>query len=294
MYKTRAEAEQFARELCDLLGGVPTRAETACGAGGTATSVDAAICVPFTALPGLAQAFAPCGVAIGAQNVHQNAEGAFTGEISAGMLQELGCSYAIVGHSERRQHFAETDASVAQKTVALLNAGIIPVVCVGETLEERDAGRTESVVRVQMEAVLAAVRELGADRSHAPAPKGGAGGEPAANAAKGKRQGAVQPVGPLPAAAIVVAYEPVWAIGTGRSSSAQDAQQVAGWIRAWLASGIGADATDAVRILYGGSVKPDNIASFVALPDIDGALVGGASLQAASFAQLLHNSREDM
>ena len=278
MYKTRAEAEQFARELCALPGGVPSRAETAGGAAGTATSavawVDAAICAPFTALPGLAQAFAPCGVAIGAQNVHQNAEGAFTGEISVGMLQELGCSYAIVGHSERRQYFAETDAAVAQKTVALLDAGIVPVVCVGETLEEREAGRTESVVRAQVEAVLAAVRELGANRPSAP--------------------GAARPAGPLSAAALVVAYEPVWAIGTGRSSSAKDAQQIAGWIRAWLASGIGADAADAVRILYGGSVKPDNIAAFVATPDIDGALVGGASLQAASFAQLLRNCREDM
>ncbi len=288
MYKTRAEAEQFAREMRELFGvsgsaaadsadsaeagrpgsGVAAARPEAVHAGIGVSAVDAVICAPFTALPGLADLLAPSGVSVGAQNVHQSAEGAFTGEISAAMLRELGCAYTIVGHSERRQYFAESDAAVAQKTVVLLDAGIAPIVCVGETLQDREAGRTEAVVRAQVAAVVAAVRERAA-------------GSAAAESVSG---------GTLEASAMVLAYEPIWAIGTGRSSSAQDAQQVAGWIRGWLAAGLGSDVAGAIRILYGGSVKPDNIAEFVAAPDVDGALVGGASLVASSYAALVRRS----
>ena len=254
MYKTRAEAHAFAQALARELAGA-----RAAGIG----ALDAAVCAPFTALPGLAEALAPCGVAAGAQNLHEAAEGAYTGEIAAGMLLELGVRCGIVGHSERRQYFGETDAAVAKKAVAALTAGLAPIACVGESLAEREAGQTEAVVRRQTGAILDAVCPWIAEGA---------------------------PVGALSARELVIAYEPVWAIGTGRSSSAADAQEVAGLIRRLLVGRLGEAIGQAVRILYGGSVKPDNIADFAAQADIDGALVGGASLQPASYAGLLRNS----
>jgi triosephosphate isomerase len=178
------------------------------------------------------------------QNVHAAAKGAFTGELSVAHLQEVGCAYAIVGHSERRQYFAETDESVGKKVRAVLDGGLLPIACVGETLEEREAGNTMAVIRRQLQAILDVVN--------------------------------------VPEAAkLVVAYEPVWAIGTGKTATAAQAQEVHAAIRAQLREKLGAGA-DEVRIQYGGSVKPENAAELLGQADIDGALVGGASLEASS------------
>ncbi|MDR1661642.1 MAG: triose-phosphate isomerase [Azoarcus sp.] len=205
------------------------------GAVGAVAGVDAAVCVPF---PYLAQAASRLrGLALGAQTVSEFQSGAYTGEVSAEMLADLGCRYAIVGHSERRSLFGEDDATVGRKAAAALRAGLTPIVCVGESLAEREAGRALEVVERQLDAALTAVGVL------------------------------------------AVAYEPVWAIGTGRAASADEAQTVHAAIRRWLA-GRGAAA---VRILYGGSVKPDNAAALFAMPDIDGGLIGGASLAARDF-----------
>jgi triosephosphate isomerase len=200
-----------------------------------------AVCVPF---PYLAQAqamLAGSAIAWGAQNVSEHRAGAFTGEVAASMLADFGCRYALVGHSERRQFYGESDAVVAAKTTAALAAGITPVVCVGETLAEREAGATVAVVLRQLNAVLAAVGEA--------------------------------------AAQLVLAYEPVWAIGTGRTATPGEAQAVHATLRARMA-----EAGDAgVPLLYGGSVKADNAGALFAMADIDGGLIGGASLQAGDF-----------
>lgn len=202
---------------------------------------EVAVCVPY---PYLAQAQQrPVGVALGAQDVSEYGAGAYTGEVSAAMLVEFGCRYAIVGHSERRALFGEDDATAGRKAAAALRAGLVPIVCVGETLAERDEGRVMEVIGRQLEAV----REV----------LGGA--------AMGE---------------IVLAYEPVWAIGTGRSASVAQVAEVHAAIRAWLkAHGV----AGGVRILYGGSVKPDNAAAIFAVADVDGGLIGGASLAAADF-----------
>jgi triosephosphate isomerase len=171
------------------------------------------------------------------------------------MLKACGCEYVIIGHSERRHVFGETDDEVAKKVRAALDEGLKPILCVGELLEEREAGKTEAVVKRQLEAALA---EVSAEE----------------------------------VSEIVIAYEPVWAIGTGKASTADDAQRVAHFIRQLLAKGYGNEKAEAVRIQYGGSVKPDNVRAFLEQPDVDGALVGGASLKAAVFAELVKNSRE--
>ncbi len=200
-----------------------------------------AVCVPFPYLAQVSAGLAATAIAWGAQDVSEHESGAFTGEVSAGMLVEFGCRYVIVGHSERRQFYGDTDAVVAAKAVAALAAGLTPIACVGETLAERDAGVTMDVVSRQLDAVLAAV---------------------GANAAK-----------------LVVAYEPVWAIGTGRTASPEEAQAVHAALRARLAQAGAAD----VALLYGGSVKADNAKALFAMTDIDGGLIGGASLKAAEF-----------
>jgi triosephosphate isomerase len=200
-----------------------------------------AVCAPYPYLGQVSAALRATAIAWGAQDVSEHESGAFTGEVSAGMLVEFGCSYAIVGHSERRQFFGDTDAVVAAKTVAALAAGLTPIVCVGETLAERDAGATMAVVSRQLDAVLAAV---------------------GAKAAK-----------------ITVAYEPVWAIGTGRTASPEEAQAVHAMLRARLARSSAAE----VSLLYGGSVKADNAKALFAMADIDGGLIGGASLRSAEF-----------
>ena len=200
-----------------------------------------AVCVPFPYLAQADAALAATAIAWGAQDVSEHPSGAFTGEVSAAMLVEFGCRYAIVGHSERRQFYGDTDAVVAAKAVAALAAGLTPIACVGETLAERDAGVTMAVVSRQLDAVLAAV---------------------GANAAK-----------------LVVAYEPVWAIGTGRTASPEEAQTVHAALRARLAQAGAAD----VALLYGGSVKADNAKALFSMADIDGGLIGGASLKATEF-----------
>jgi triosephosphate isomerase len=190
-------------------------------------------------------------IGVGAQNIAWAREGAFTGEISAAMLRAVGVTYTIVGHSERRQYFGETDATVLKRTEAALEAGLTPIVCVGERLEEREAGQTESVLVGQFAGGIAGLTEAQFAR-------------------------------------IVIAYEPVWAIGTGKTATPQIAADAHRAIRNEVRSKYGKEAADAVRILYGGSVKPDNVKSLMAQPEIDGSLVGGASLDPASFASIVN------
>lgn len=212
---------------------------------------DVCVAPVFTALLSVADALKGTGVALAAQDVYDRPEGAFTGEVSVEMLADVGCTMCIVGHSERRQFFGETDAAVRQKIDACLGGGLVPIACLGETLTERDAGLTLDVVRRQLDAMIENL-----DPAHAPK--------------------------------LVLAYEPVWAIGTGRVAKAEDAQLVHAVLRDRVRSKLGDAAADSVRILYGGSVKPDNAATLLAQPDIDGALVGGASLDAAHFARIIH------
>jgi len=201
--------------------------------------VECAVCVPFPYLGEVAGQLAGSPVAWGAQNVSEHAQGAYTGEVSAAMLREFGCRYAIVGHSERRQIFGESDAQVAAKFAAARAAGLTPILCVGETLAEREAGRTEEVVGRQLNVVL--------EKS--------------------------------PFGEAVLAYEPVWAIGTGRNATPEQAQAVHAYLRRRVSS--------ETRILYGGSVKPQNAAAIFAMPDVDGGLIGGASLVAEDFLAIL-------
>jgi triosephosphate isomerase (TIM) len=236
MYKTPAETRAFFQAFRPLVEKVEDR--------------EIVICPPFTNLEAAVAAAAGTRIQIGAQNVYWAAEGAFTGEISARMIKESGATHVIIGHSERRQYFGETDATVLERTQAALAAGLVPIVCVGERLEQREAGQTASVLKTQV--------------------AGGIAGLTAAQFA-----------------AIVVAYEPVWAIGTGKTATPEIAQDAHGVIRAELRAKFGA-AADAVRILYGGSVKPDNTRTLMSQPDIDGTLVGGASLQPASFAAIVN------
>jgi triosephosphate isomerase len=207
---------------------------------------DVAVCVPYPYLSETAVALAGSDLRWGAQDCSAHEPGAYTGEVSAAMLAEFGCRYVIVGHSERRQYHAETDQLVADKAKAALACGITPIVCVGETLAQREAGQTEAVVKRQLSAVIHAL--------------GHCAGE------------------------MVVAYEPVWAIGTGRVATPDQAQSVHALLRAQLSAAT-AHAGD-MKILYGGSMKPDNAASLLSQPDIDGGLIGGASLKAADFAAI--------
>jgi triosephosphate isomerase len=211
--------------------------------------VEVAIAPPFGALDALGRALAGSRVKLAAQNVHPEPKGAFTGEISAPMLADLGCAYAIVGHSERRALFGESDEFVARKAAALLAHGIRPIVCVGETLAQRESDRTFAVIETQLEGSLAGVPQGRAEE-------------------------------------VVIAYEPVWAIGTGRTATPEIAQEVHAFVRERLAKRFG-DAAARMRIQYGGSVKPDNVYALMAQPDIDGALVGGASLEPDSMARIV-------
>jgi len=208
--------------------------------------VDLLVAPPFTAIAAVAHELDGSGVAVAGQNMHDKPQGAFTGEVSGPMLGEAGATWVILGHSERRQLFGETDAGVASKIVAATASQLLPIVCVGETLEQREAGKTLEVVGRQVAAILEAFAAA-------------------------------------PAAAI--AYEPVWAIGTGRNASPKDAEEVHAAIRGWLGKH-GEPLAARTRILYGGSVKPDNAAGLLAEPNIDGALIGGASLDAGSFGAI--------
>ena len=241
MHKTLAETRAFAEAFVPLVA--------------DAGDVDVVLAPPFTALSTLGEALRGSNVALAAQNVHDQDKGAFTGEVAPDMLVDLGCAYAIIGHSERRQIFGETSEFVARKAEALHARGIRPIVCVGETLDEREAGRTFDVVGGQLDGSLAGVADA-------------------------------------QAAATVIAYEPVWAIGTGKTATPEMAQEVHAMIRERLRKRFG-DAGGEMRIQYGGSVKPDNVAELMAQSDIDGALVGGASLEPESFAQIVRYDRGD-
>ncbi len=211
------------------------------------SGVEKVVCPPFVYLSLVAEACRGSSIRVGAQNMHWEEKGAFTGEVAPPMLQGL-ADAVLIGHSERRQYFCETDETVSKKLRAAIAAGLTPIVCVGETGPERQAGQTEAVLRRQVH---------------------------------GAFEGSAAPP------TTVVAYEPVWAIGTGVAATRDDAQQAIAFIRAELASILGAPTADAIRILYGGSVTPDNIAEYVAMPDVDGGLVGGASLVAASFVEMV-------
>ena len=235
MHKTVDQAEELIQALLPLVS-----------SGGEA---EVAVCPPFTALQAMLDSARGSRVAVYAQNMHQAPEGAFTGEVSAPMLSEIGVHGVILGHSERREYFNETDKALAQKVPAALDAGLIPILCVGETEDEREQGDTERKLRHQVQEDLARVDT--------------------------ERLGEV-----------IIAYEPIWAIGTGRVATPEEAEEAIAFVRALVADR-SLEQAGKTRLLYGGSVKPDNAAELLALPDIDGALVGGASLEAESFAAIV-------
>ncbi len=239
MYKTTAEAVALVEEIGKGAAGAPS---------------DVLVAPPYTSLVAVVAAAKGSSVAVAAQNMHWENSGAFTGEVSPLMLEGL-AQMVIIGHSERRQYFAETDEGVARKTKVALDNGLTPISCVGETLAEREAGRTMEVVGRQTDAILNAVS---ADEARK----------------------------------VVIAYEPVWAIGTGKVATPEQAQEVHAFIRSRIAAKHGKAVADVLRVLYGGSVKPDNVKGLMALTDVDGALVGGASLKADSFLKLVHYDRQ--
>jgi triosephosphate isomerase len=236
MYKTSSQAQEFLRAFLPAVDG-HTRDEIV-------------ICPPFTAIAATVEASAGSGIGVGGQDVYWEKEGAFTGEVSAGMLAAAGCSHVVIGHSERRQYFGETDDTVNRKLKAALEAGLTPIMCIGEVLQEREAGLTEDVLRRQCERGLRAL--------------------------SGQK-----------AAKLVIAYEPVWAIGTGKTATPQIASDAHRVIRAEVGRTLGAEVASAMRILYGGSVKPENAHALMSEEEIDGALVGGASLDPKSFAAIV-------
>jgi triosephosphate isomerase len=235
MHKTNAEAEEFIQAFLPRISSV--------------TGIDVAICPAFLALPAMVDSTRGSRVAVYAQNMHYAADGAFTGEVSAPMLVEAGVQGVILGHSERREHFGESDRALQLKVPAALDAGLVPILCVGETEEERERGDTERKLRHQVQEDLAKV--------------------------DAERLGEV-----------VIAYEPIWAIGTGLVATAEQAQEAIAFIRA-LVGDRSREQSDRTRVLYGGSVKPDNAVELLALPDVDGALVGGASLDPDSLAAIV-------
>jgi triosephosphate isomerase (TIM) len=236
MYKTPPEAKKFCEEFLPLVAG-HTRDEIA-------------ICAPYIDISTLSCALFEKGIGIGAQDIYWEKEGAFTGEISAPMIKAIGCTHVIIGHSERRQYFGETDATVNKKLKAALDAGLVPIVCVGEELEEREAKLTNDILRRQC---TGAFRDIGGDRAQS----------------------------------LVVAYEPVWAIGTGKTATPDMAVEAHLTIRAQAAAALGDEVARKMRILYGGSVKPENAKALMSEEEIDGALVGGASLDPKAFAAIV-------
>lgn len=236
MYKTIPEARELVKATIDKLSGV--------------TNVEVVFCPPFTSLSTVKELLKGTPYGLGAQDLYWKEQGAFTGEVSPLMLKDVGCDYVIIGHSERREHFGETDATVNQKIKAALTSGIKPIVCVGESLAQREAGETKALIKRQTEQALAGIS-------------------------------------PEEASSIVIAYEPIWAIGTGKSSNGQDANEVCSLIRSTIAGMFGDNLAQQIRIQYGGSVKPENIKEYMDQPDIDGALVGGASLVADSFTKIV-------
>ncbi len=236
MNKTVSQAEELAGALKDKLE--------------EKNNVDIVICPPFSSLEAVCRIVKESNIGLGAQNLHWEKEGAYTGEISAPMIKEIGCQYVIVGHSERRQYFGETNETVNKKVKAALEFDLTPIVCVGEILEERESGKTFSVIESHLKEGLTGL----------------------------KKQDILR---------IVVAYEPIWAIGTGKTATPQQANEVHNYIRQLLTGIHGEEIASQVRILYGGSVKPDNVSCLMAETEIDGALVGGAALQADSFVGIV-------
>ena len=236
MYKTAEQAKAFAEEFRQLC---------------RPSDVRVAIAAPFTQLWALKEAFAGTGIGVAAQNMHWADEGAYTGEVSAAMLKEIGVDYCIIGHSERRQYFAETDETVNKKVRKALAEGILPILCCGESLETRDAGEQNAFVEAQIRADFAGIEPEDAKR-------------------------------------VTVAYEPIWAIGTGRTATPQQAQDMCAYIREVLKDIYGEDISEEITIQYGGSVKPANASELMNQDDIDGALVGGASLKPADFIEIVH------
>jgi triosephosphate isomerase len=214
--------------------------------------VDALVAPPYTVLAAVKQVIDKSRVFLGAQNMHWEMSGAYTGEVSGRMLQEAGCTHVILGHSERRSLFKETSEEIDQKVKAAVLLGLIPILCIGETLEQREAGQTFDVIKEQLDISL---HNFKADQLMLPS--------------------------------TILAYEPVWAIGTGRTATPQQAQEIHQFIREWIGDNFTSGTSNQIRILYGGSVKPENIADLMSEPDIDGALVGGASLKADSFVKLM-------
>jgi len=242
MHKTLSEAKSFMEELKSA--SIPSGEQ-----------VETVVCPPALYLETLVSMARQTEIGIGAQNMHFEEKGAFTGEISPAALEDLGVQYVIIGHSERRQMFNETDEAVNKKIAAAFKHHLVPIVCVGETLEQRESGITNEFVAGQVEKALTGL-------SHDQVKQ------------------------------VVIAYEPIWAIGTGKSSTSQDANEVCAHIRSVIAKQFSQDTADAVRIQYGGSVKPENIKEYLAQADIDGALVGGASLESASFLQLVEAGKK--
>ncbi len=236
MNMTPSQAKELVTDL------IPLVKDAAC---------DVVVCPPYVDIALVAELVKGTNIQVGAQNIHWAEKGAFTGEISAAMLKEAGAAYAIIGHSERRQYFGETDATVNSRTKAALAAGIVPIICVGESLEQREKGETDAVVSGQVKADLADIP-----------------GEAVAG--------------------LVIAYEPIWAIGTGKTATDEQANETIGLIRETIASLYGQAVADQVRIQYGGSMNPKNVKGLMAQPQIDGGLIGGASLKAADFAQVVN------
>ena len=237
MNKPATEARDLASKLIPLVSGVKDR--------------DIVLAPPFTSIPAVAETIKGTNMAVSAQDVFWEEKGAFTGEISAEMLLDLGCKYVIIGHSERRQFFGETDDTVNKKVLKALNKGLFPIVCVGELLKDREAGRVNVVIERQVTSALKSVSDT-------------------------EMQG------------VVIAYEPVWAIGTGKTATPDQANEVHAFIRQKVKAIYGTGVAESLRIQYGGSVTPENVSTLMAKPDIDGALVGGASLKPESFAALVN------
>jgi triosephosphate isomerase (TIM) len=240
MFKTVHEAVVFVKEFRSIVKDID--------------DVEIVLAPPATALHAVVEAARSSNIGVAGQNVYWEREGAYTGEVSVGMLKEAGAEYALVGHSERRRLFGETDQTVNRRTVAALGGGLIPIVCIGETLDEREAEQTMTVLDRQIKEGL----------------EGLTGAQ---------------------VASLVIAYEPVWAIGTGRHATPAQAGEAHAHIRGRLRSWFGGDAADHCHVIYGGSVKPDNVAELVALPDVDGGLVGGASLDVKGFSEIVARSR---
>ena len=240
MNKTIVESVALVKELKDFVREIK--------------GADIVVCPPFTSLWVVKEIINGTNIHLGAQNMYWETKGAFTGEVSPLMLKDVGCEYVILGHSERREHFKETSEEVAKKTKAAFSVNLIPIVCVGENLEERESGKTKSVIEQEIKALFSEIDSTLAGR-------------------------------------IIIAYEPIWAIGTGKSASSEDANLIIKFIRELFSSEYGSKVAERIRILYGGSVNPKNINEFMNESDIDGALVGGTSLYALSFSQIVRATK---